>query len=173
MLTTKQQRYLESLPENTPVSILPFNPLAPAVVVELSARITIAAPTVEVHHIGATALGISGKGDIDLDVFSARDVFETNVQIFEQLFGGLNHRHDYSVRWFFPYKGFPVEIYLTEPSDPGAQEEIAIFEMLRNNPALRHRYEKFKLSGNGLSAREYQRRKFEWYNTILGITVDP
>lgn len=63
--------------------------------------------------------------------------------------------------------GFNVELYLTDPNTPQMQEQIRVYELLKNNPDLLEEYGRIKKSADGMSMREYQRQKYEFYNRIL------
>ena len=69
----------------------------------------------------------------------------------------------------FTRDNFDVELYLTDRNSPTLKEQIKTFEILRDNPKLQKEYEQIKLASNGLSFREYMRRKYEFFNKILGI----
>lgn len=45
--------------------------------------------------------------------------------------------------------------------------QLKVFEMLKNSPELLKEYEQLKQACGGLPFREYQQRKYEFYNKIL------
>ena len=60
-------------------------------------------------------------------------------------------------------------IYLTDPITSQVQEQIDVFNMLKNNPDLLKEYEQIKLTAAHLTYKQYQIQKYEFYNRILGI----
>jgi len=58
---------------------------------------------------------------------------------------------------------------MTDKNSQGIKEQKRTFELLKTDSKLLHEYEKLKNDSNGLPLREYMRRKYEFYNRILGI----
>lgn len=168
MLDANQEKYLQKIPENQVASIKPFDPRAKSVVADIVAEIKHTAPDLKVLFMGAAALGIAGQNDLDLYIFCPEQDFEKYLPGLEAHFGkkiqGIS-----IVKWEFARDSFPVELYLTDPESPSMKEQIRMFEILKNDPKLLDEYEKIKLSSDGISFREYMRRKYEFFNRALGI----
>jgi len=64
---------------------------------------------------------------------------------------------------------FIVDVHMTDPNSPSLKEHIRLFELLKNSPELLNEYEILKVKSNGINYREYQRKKYEFYNRVLGI----
>lgn len=169
MLTEAQQKYLLTIPLDKIATILPFSPKLEATAADLMSAVQKIVPDLEVRHMGAAALGLSGQGDIDIYIFCQQNVFEHHLPALVQTFGKPTHQSENSITWAFEKNDFPVEIYLTDPSSPAMQEQINMFELLRDNADLRKKYETLKDGMNGRSFREYQTAKYEFYNKALSI----
>jgi len=166
MLTENQEKYLLKIPEDKKVKIVPYNPRVKEVVVDIKSKITKEGIDLEVAHMGASALGISGQGDIDLYILCKEEDFDAYAPRLEKLFGprvsGVS-----IYKWQLSIDGFEVEMYLTDPKTPSMKEQIDVFEKLKNNKELLKEYELIKSSANNLSFREYMGRKYEFFNKIL------
>jgi GrpB-like predicted nucleotidyltransferase (UPF0157 family) len=166
MLTESQQKYLLTIPEEKIVFIQPYDPSILDIVEEITQQIKNCDPNLTVLFMGASALGISGQGDIDLYVLSPTEQFEEHTERFVKSFGKPVLKGT-CVKWVFSKNGHKAELYITDPEDKGLQEQIKVFELLKNNKELLKEYEEIKQQANGLSFKEYQRRKYEFYNRIL------
>lgn len=167
MLTSDEEDYLRKIPSDKKVNIKPFSKLVHKTAHSLIGQIQEALPGLQVRHMGASALEISGQNDIDIYVFSKPADFKKYALVIEKLFGApRNSKYD-SIAWNFNKNGFSVELYLTDPTSEPMKRQIAVFKALEKNSDLRKRYESLKEKFNGHSFREYQKRKYEFYHSIL------
>lgn len=168
MLTESQEKYLQKIPIDKIVKIISYDPKIPGIVQDIKNKITNAGINLEVKFMGASALGISGQGDIDLYVSCPENNFQICLPKLEEIFGpkvqGIT-----IVKWQLEKEGHEIEIYLTDPNTPSMQEQIKVFEILKNDPLLLREYEEIKSSADGKSFREYMKRKYEFFNKILNV----
>ena len=47
------------------------------------------------------------------------------------------------------------------------KQQMAVFKILKNDKEFLKKYESLKVSMNGKSFKEYQRKKYEFFNKIL------
>ena len=167
MLTENQSRYLLTIPQEKLVEIKPFTAELKSTGDELLSQIHAAVPQLELHHMGASALGISGQGDLDIYIFSSSKDFEQHLPRLIQVFGEPTKHSETSIKWDFERNGIPVEMYLTDPSSSAMLEQIKMFEALRDDEVLQKEYEALKESFSGRSFRDYQAAKYEFYNKVL------
>lgn len=166
MLTASEKEYLEKIPDDRIVMIQPYDPKMEEVAATLMQEIHVMFPEVTIHFLGASALKISGQGDIDLYVCSPKEKFEKYLPTLTSLFG--DHVANTSTfEWQFVRDGFQISVYLTDPATDSMKRHIAVFTLLKNSPELQKEYELIKESMNGKSLREYQRAKYEFYHKIL------
>ena len=172
MLTENQEKYLLKIPTYKIVRIVPYDPKISGIVQEIKNKIANAGINLEVKFMGASALQISGQGDIDLYIFCPEKDFQIYVPKLEEIFGpkvqGIS-----IIKWQLEKGGHEVEMYLTDPNTPSMQEQTKVFEILKNDPLLLEEYEEIKSSANGESFREYMKRKYEFFNRILGVSSEP
>lgn len=169
MLTPNQQKYLQTIPEGKIAVIKPFDPKVREAAQEIIQQIKNKLPDLEVFFGGASALGIAGQNDIDLNLLSIPEEYNKYVPILINLFGQPAKTSPTLVQWKFERNGFEAELYLTNRNSLALKEQIKTFELLRDNPNYKKDYEQIKLSSNGLSFSDYMRKKYEFFNKILGI----
>jgi len=170
MLTQNQEGYLNTVPEDRVAHVVAFDPAAQTAAKEIIRELESALPSAQVIYIGSSKLGIAGENDIDLTVLSG-DRFEPDIEIIQKMYGEpvkVNLKNKFA-KWEFFRNNFPVELYLGEAVTPNLQEQLDVQKILENDPALRSEYEQIKLASDGLSWKEYIRRKYEFWNKILGI----
>ena len=167
MLTKDEKDYLSKIPTDKKVYIYPFDTKLAGVVKDLIQSVNNIYPDLEVKHMGASALGISGQNDIDIYAFSGPKDFDKFLHGLTKLFGEPLHKHETFVEWKFKRDKFDIEFYLTAKDSETMQKQIKVFETLKNNIDLLKEYERLKESMNGKSLREYQEKKYEFFNKIL------
>ena len=168
MLSPDEEDFLSKIPSDKVVSVKPFDQKVHQISDEIIQNIHADLPELEVRHLGASALGISGQGDIDIYIFSKPEEFDKYIPQLERIFGSPKSRKFDSVAWKFEKDGHEIELYLTDPTSEPMRKQIKIFDILKSNKDLLTQYEKLKESMNGKSFKEYQRKKYEFYHRILG-----
>ena len=168
MLTTEQENYLQTLPDD-PITVSPWDPNTHKIAGELIAQIKNHFPELEVLYTGASALGIAGKNDIDISVLDKIENFDSHLPKFIEILGQPLKIGRKNIRWEFKKDGYDIDIYLTDKDSPQIKEQKKTFELLRDNPSILEEYRKLKENAHGLKRHEYQKRKYEFYNRILGI----
>lgn len=167
MLTNAEERYLLTIPKDKKVTIAPYSTKLSTIAESLINKVKVPFPELDVVFMGASGLGISGQGDIDLYALSPAINFQKYLPTLKQIFGNPEHEHKESVEWAFIIEGINVEFYLTDPQTESMKRQIKVFQILKKNNTLLDEYRILKEKMNGKSMREYQRRKYEFYNRIL------
>jgi len=125
------------------------------------------APELEVLFMGAAALGLPGKNDLDLDILcSQKDVKEYTDKLAGVL-GEPRERTDKLSAWTFYRGGFEIDILISDPAISHVPEQKHVFDTLKNNPELLEEYRQLKLSCNGLPYKEYEERKKEFFKNRI------
>lgn len=167
MLTKGEEDFLNKIPDNKKVNIYPFNPKVTKVSENLIQSINYVYPDLEVKHMGASALEISGQNDVDIYAFSDPLYFEKFLPGLVKLFGQPLHKHETFIEWKFKRDGFDIEFYLTAKNSETMKKQIIVFEVLKNDKNLLKKYTNLKESMKGKSFKEYQEKKYEFYHQIL------
>lgn len=109
--------------------------------------------------MGAAALGLPGKNDIDLDILcSQADVLEY-TKLLTPILGQPKDTSDTMTVWYFKVEDFEIDMILSDPKVSHVPEQRAVFEKLQSNPNLLDAYRKLKESCDGLPYGEYEKRK--------------
>lgn len=170
MLQPHQTEHIASVPKDKITRILPFDPATQAVARDIAERTKAAVPGGEVFHIGSSKFGIAGENDIDMTVV-AGDKFTEAYNFFEEWYGKpvKTALHDNYAMWEWKENGFPVELHLIDVKKPYFEEQLKTQAILEGNEALRAEYEQMKLVCDGLPYTEYLKRKYEFWNKIVGL----
>ena len=166
MLTSEEQKYLETIPENKIIVIWDFDPAAKETGDQIIQRIKEEGIAKGVLNMGSTELGIAGQNDIDIDVPSSVDTSKVELSILKKLFGKPKQSKILPMKWEFKQNGFEVEVHLADASTETFKRHLRVFTALKNDPVLRTRYEALKKSCNGGSFRDYMKKKFEFFADI-------
>ncbi len=169
MLSQKDIDWLNHLSDTNQVKIVPYNPKVKDIFANQKVEIEkILGQNVSVHHRGATSLGISGKGDIDIYIPVSSEEFDKYLDILKKHLGEPgSHYHHERVRWNKESEGFEIEIFLMNESHQDWLKGVAFEDYLLNHPEDLEKYRKLKEEAGGVSTREYYRRKIEFINSIL------
>lgn len=168
MLTESQEKFLQTIPDSKITEIKPWDKKANDTALQLIEKIKVAVPELEIFYGGALALGIAGQNDIDITIKCPLANFEKSLPILENILGKPSKVSKRNIRWEPIYiNGCETEVYMTDPNSPELQEQMRTFEILKNDKELRIAYEKLKQECNGIPYREYQRKKYEFYNKLL------
>jgi len=166
MLTSDEEDFLRKIPDKI-VRIFPFDPKATKIADELMGKIKSACPSLEIVHMGASALGISGQKDLDIYALADPKDFSKHTPKLIQLLGQPKIQRKDHVDWVFEEKGYQIEFYLTDPESPTMKKQIAVFKILQGNEKLHREYEKLKEKFNRKFYKKYQKVKYEFYHRIL------
>mgnify|MGYP001594269824 CR=1 FL=1 len=172
MLTEAQVNYLNKLSKeiaDRSVQVYPWDKKGMDIADSIIREIKFVVPELEVIFIGSVPLKIAGQKDIDLSVLGLAQSFPEYQRKLGALFGQPDKLSKTAIGWHFLKDDYEVGVYLTDPVTSKIKEQVDIFNLLRNNVELLREYENLKLSSNGLSYREYQIKKYMFFNRVLGI----
>ncbi|MCL4353173.1 hypothetical protein M1615_01720 [Patescibacteria group bacterium] len=74
MLTWDEEDFLKKIPEDKKVTVKPFDKKITQIAEGIIKKVRQALPNLETRHMGASALEISGQGDIDIYIFLPRKI---------------------------------------------------------------------------------------------------
>ena len=122
-------------------------------------------PELEVLFMGAAALGLPGKNDIDLDILCDKDNVATYTQKLIAILGKPKESKDDLTAWEFELNGFEIDAILSDPKTSHVPLQRKRFELLRASSELRDEYLKLKETCDGLPYAEYEKRKIAFLET--------
>lgn len=116
-------------------------------------------PELEVLFMGAAALKLPGKNDIDLDILCNQVDLPAYAQKLLPILGTPKNADGKLVVWEFILDGFEIDAILSDPKTSHVPLQRKRFEILRANPKLQEEYRQLKQQCDGLLYDEYEKRK--------------
>lgn len=168
-LTEWQKEHLASYPDDRMVILRPWDSKGLEKANQIVAEIKRIEPNLEIMLVGSIPLKISGQKDIDLVVYCRKAEQSKHISNFKSLFGEPTRigKNNSSFVWDFQRDGFKVSVWLADPTVETVKKHVKIFNILNTHPDLLKEYEDIKEKTKNFSYKEYQRRKYEFYNRIL------
>lgn len=126
-------------------------------------------PKLKIHFYGSAALKICGQRDIDLFAECDPKEFDLNIKKLVNIFGKNYKRRNSFVEWNTKVSNIDVEFILIDPKSKMFAVQRDTFKSLKKNKTYLNEYAQIKMNANKLNYREYQRRRLEFFNRILGL----
>ncbi len=169
MLTPEQEKWIDHLSDTDVISIVPFDPTVEEKFRKVKTRIQHALGSdVNVEHHGASSLGISGQDEIDVYLPIEPEQFETLINNLKSLFDEPRSYYPLKrARFVTEVDGKHIDVFLINKESDDWKNMLEFEALLRENHKILKEYKNMKELGNGLSTREYYRRKLEFINQIL------
>lgn len=159
---------IRSMTENI-FHIQPWTPKVQETAQKLMDAIHSIAPEVEILFMGAAALGLPGKNDIDLDILCNRNDVAFYTQKLLPILGTPQEVQDNLTAWKFQLQGFDIDAILSDPTISHVPEQQRVFHKLKMNSDLLDEYRQLKEAYDGLPYAEYENRKKTFFNQrVLG-----
>jgi len=170
MLTKEQEEWISHLSNERKIEILPYNPAIKDIFEVIKKEILDFLPEVNVLHRGSTALGILGQGEIDLYIPVLKKDFDNYLEKLINHFGEPGSLYHCKRARFVKYiDNIKIEIFLINEETNDWKNSVKFENYLRKNKSALEKYEKLKQEANGLSVREYYRRKLEFISDLINI----
>lgn len=172
MITKKQEEWLNHLTDDDQITIIPYDPNVKKIFKYVKQEIqAILGKQVEVVHRGASSMGISGQGDIDVYILVEALFFNNYLSKLVEALGKPGSLYPLErARWVKKIEGIKVETFLMNNEHPVWTESTIFETYLKTHTASLIEYEKIKQDAEGKSTREYYTVKIEFINKILGLT---
>jgi len=169
MLAPEQEKWIAHLSNEKKIEIIPYDPATNQRFEALRQWIHSALGNgVEVVHRGATSLRISGQGELDVYLPVLPENFDAMVRSVASVFGEPGSLYPLErARFVTDVHGTKAEVFVINQESQGWKNGVRFEGYLKANPEALEAYRKLKEGGNGLSLREYYRRKLEFINEIL------
>lgn len=145
----------------------PWTPEVASTAQNLINEIHDAVPELEVLFMGAAALGLPGKNDIDLDILCETKDIAHNAERLKATLGNSKSITHTIVAWEFKKDSFDIDCILSDPSTSHVPRQKRMFELLKADSRLREEYEELKRSSDGLPYADYEKRKKAFFARAL------
>jgi len=169
MLTSEQEKWISHLSDKNKIRIIPFDQTAEEKFQRVKQKIrnTLGNDTPVEHH-GATSLGISGQDEIDVYIPVSSSEFNTMIHPLKTIFGEPKSLYPFErVRFAAEEDKKHIDVFLINKEHDGWKRGIAFEAHLQSHPDVLEEYRKLKENGDGMTVREYYRKKVEFINEIL------
>lgn len=167
VLRQDEEDYLQKIPQDKRVHIKKYDPKIEKIVNNFVNPIKEVFPDLEIVHMGASGLRISGQGDLDIYALSNPSDFGKYLNEIIKILGEPKSKKKDSIAWELSKDGYEVEFYLTDPHSEAMERQLSVFQTLKNNDYLLKEYEKLKEGLDSKSFRDYQRAKYEFYHKVI------
>lgn len=169
MLTPEQKKWINHLSDEKKIKIVPFDTTAEEKFQQVKQRVqNVLGQEIPVEHHGATSLGISGQDEIDIYIPIPPARFNHLIDSLRELFGDPRSLYPLQrARFVTEADGKDIDVFLINEEHEDWENLVQFESYLRSNPEALDDYRKLKERGDGLSVREYYRRKNEFLNDIL------
>lgn len=169
MLTAKQIRWINHLSDTDQIKIIPFNPKTKEHFEMQKKEIqAFLGEDIDVLLCGASGMEISGQGDLDVYIPVPLSRFNAILKKLKQQYGNPGSLYPGERARFNRYQGdIKIEVFLINQNSEGWTQSLAFESYLGNHPEALEAYRKLKEDADGVSTKEYYRRKIEFINTIL------
>ena len=169
MLTSEQEKWINHLPDDNAVEIRPYDFRAREIFFRLAKQMrSEIEENIKIELRGSTKLGISGQGELDIYVPVPPESFKLMLGRMEKVLGAPGSVYPGRRARFVRYtEGTKAEIFLINEESDDWTGCLKFENYLETHPEALATYEKMKLGGDGLSTREYYRRKNEFINDIF------
>ena len=169
MITTNQQKWIDHLSDEDKIVIKPYDQTCNEKFEKVKNKIHFfLGKNIEIKHCGATSLGISGQDEIDIYIPVIKKYFNNYIPKLTKLFGEPRSHYPLKrARFVTEVDKKHIDVFLINSESDDWINSVNFENYLRNNPKFLERYKKLKEDGNGLSVKEYYKRKTEFINEIL------
>ncbi|MBL8159498.1 GrpB family protein [Candidatus Saccharibacteria bacterium] len=144
----------------------PWNPALVTTAHKVTRQIHALAPELEVLFMGAAALALPGKNDIDLDILCDAHDVSKYAALLAPVLGELKELNDKTASWSTTIDGFKVDAILSDPTISHVPKQQAIFHKLKANAKLRDHYRQLKESCDGKPYKEYEQHKKAFFEQV-------
>lgn len=172
MLSEKQKKWINHLPDDDKINILPFDEESQKYFKEVKEKIQNSINNkINVEQRGSTSLGIAGQNEIDIYVPLSANDFYAKILIpeFTKMFGSPKSIHQTRVRFQIIQNEKNLDIFLIDKESDEWMNGVRFEEYLKNHEEALNEYEKLKYACNGYSTKKYYEEKVEFINKILDL----
>lgn len=170
MLTKQQKEWINLLPDDDTVEILPFDETSQGKFEKVKEAIKAnLGNETRVEQRGSTSLGIAGQNEIDIYVPVPANIFYTKFLVSEltKMYGPPKSIHKTRIRFQFIDDGKKIDIFLIDEESAEWINGVKFENYLKTYKQALEEYERLKHECNGVSTRKFYKKKIAFINDIL------
>ena len=168
MITPEQEIWILHLNDTKKIKIIPYDPKVKMIFKEMKKEIQNVLGEVKVKHCGATSLGISGQGEIDLYIPVPKNFFnerlEKLIKYFDKVGSGYPLRRARFVKYVDEIK---IEIFLINKESDDWKNCVKFENYLKQHPEALGEYKKLKENIRAVKKLTNYRKKLEFINKVI------
>lgn len=145
----------------------PWTPKVSEVAENLVSDIKRVTPELEILFMGAAALKLPGKNDIDLDILCDKKDIGAYANKLVPVLGNPKEINDNLAAWNYELDGLEIDLILSDPGTSHVPAQKRVFEILKANIELQKEYIKLKIECDGMPYVEYENRKRSFFEMII------
>jgi predicted nucleotidyltransferase len=171
LLVESPREYLFSFtyPDDDKIVIRPYDPAVTKLGESLVEKIHKSSPNLKVYFYGSAALKVSGQRDVDIMVECLPRELPRYLPRLKKIFGEPTKKRREFVEWHRKMEGCSLDLMIINPNHIVFREILKVYEALKNDQNLLKKYEDLKIFCNGVSSREYKRRRLEFFHQMMAI----
>ncbi|MDQ5957993.1 MAG: hypothetical protein QG665_334 [Patescibacteria group bacterium] len=167
MLTPEQEQWLDSLSDRL-VTIVPYDPQSEELFKIVKEKIVaVLGNEVKVEHSGSTLFHMPGQDEIDVAIVADKEMFSQYIEKLEPVFGPVRSLYPDRARFEVKEQGKKIDLKLVDRHHPNYIEGKLLDDYIMSHPEALERYRILKEESDGLTNKEYYRRKLLFNNDIL------
>ncbi len=167
MLTPEQEQWLDSLSDRV-VTIVPYDPRAEELFKIVKEKIVAVLGTeAKVEHGGSTLFQMPGQDEIDVAIVADKEMFPEYIEKLEPVFGPVRSLYPDRARFEVKEQGKKIDLKLVDQNHINYIEGKILEDYIMAHPEALERYRVLKEESDGLTLKEYYRRKILFNNDIL------
>lgn len=124
-------------------------------------------PELEILFMGAAALELPGKNDIDLDIFCDVKDIKKYTNKLQPVLGEPKEATDNISAWNYHIDGFEIDLILSDPKISHVKNQRNVFEILKTNTKLLDDYKQLKIECDAIPYPQYKKRKIDFFENIV------
>jgi len=169
MITPEQEEWLAHLNDTDSVKIYSASPQVKEIFEKIKKDLQqVLGENVNILHRGATSLGISGPGEIDVFIPVLPENYDSMINTVANIFGRPRSNYPLKRARFVVYiNSSKAEIIVINEKSKDWENSSQFQAYLEEYPEALKAYEGIKEEAEGLSTQKYYRRKIEFINSIL------
>ena len=168
MLTPEQEKWIESLSSDRKICIVPYDSRTEELFEKVKKKIqSVLGTEVQIEHVGASALEISGQDEIDVQVPVPKNKFPEYISRLETIFGEVRKVYPTRARFEVREAGKKIDFALVDAGHEDWLNHVRFMDHMRSNPTDLEQYRILKEESNGMAVKDYYRKKTEFINEIL------
>lgn len=173
MITPDQEAWLDHLSTTQAIQVVPFDPTCEEKFLQTKEKVqAVLGFHQAVEHHGASSLGISGQDEIDVYVPVFPDEFDGIVIKLKSLFGEPGSLYPLQrARFTTNVSEKRVDVFVVNKNHQNWRDTVVFENYLHTHSDALEEYRSLKESLSGKSVQEYYRRKTEFINGILALTL--